>query len=446
MKRFFITTLAALLVLFTVGCAAEQPATEEPSATSTEEAESQPKDEPVEEAASDVVAEVNGVQIKLDEYNAMVGLLSQLYMYSTFEDLGNMLTEDQIASFQNDVLSQMIFEEIAAQKAEEMGLAELTESQLAEINATTDAYYEQMMAQFTAEAEAEAEGTTIDVEARAQDLMDEHIESTGFTEEFLTKFYSRSLVLDALYMQVTQDVSVEEADIQAEYDRLLAEQTAQDESDPDQAASDYLYGANAVQVYIPSQIGDIHYVKHVLIELLEEDSAAITAASTEGQDQEALDKLLEDALANIKDTADEVYEKAMDGEDFDTLITEYGADEGMTVEPAKTEGYEVFPGSGMIAEFEEASLALEEVGAISEPVGGQFGYHIIRLESITPQGAIPYEDVSAVVASSLSANLMSEAWTTASEVWEEEAEVVRHLDVIGITQEQIDAALEALGL
>ena len=46
----------------------------------------------------------------------------------------------------------------------------------------------------------------------------------------------------------------------------------------------------------------------------------------------------------------------------------------------------------MVPEFEEACFTME-VGAISEPVKTQFGYHIIRLNAKNAAEAIPFAQI-----------------------------------------------------
>ncbi len=76
---------------------------------------------------------------------------------------------------------------------------------------------------------------------------------------------------------------------------------------------------------------------------------------------------------NAEEVAQEVLNKALAGEDFDALITQYGNDPGMASRP---EGY--FFGRGkMVKEFEDASYALEE-NTISGIVETDYGYHIIK--------------------------------------------------------------------
>lgn len=78
----------------------------------------------------------------------------------------------------------------------------------------------------------------------------------------------------------------------------------------------------------------------------------------------------------LERTAQGILERALAGEDFDLLISVYGQDPGMEVNP---EGY-TFTRDVMVAEFEEAVLDLE-IGEISGLVTSYFGIHIImRIE------------------------------------------------------------------
>lgn len=72
--------------------------------------------------------------------------------------------------------------------------------------------------------------------------------------------------------------------------------------------------------------------------------------------------------------AQELLERARNGEDFDSLITEYGEDPGMTTNP---DGYYFTKDDSYVQEFKDASFALEE-NEISEPVKTDYGYHIIQ--------------------------------------------------------------------
>jgi len=70
--------------------------------------------------------------------------------------------------------------------------------------------------------------------------------------------------------------------------------------------------------------------------------------------------------------AQTVYDKAVAGESFDTLIAQYNEDPGMSSNP---DGY-VFTYGEMVEPFEKASYALKD-GEISGIVETDYGYHII---------------------------------------------------------------------
>ncbi len=109
--------------------------------------------------------------------------------------------------------------------------------------------------------------------------------------------------------------------------------------------------------------------KHILIQFPEEAT-----------EQDKAEKL---ALAQS------LLERIKAGEDFDTLMNEYSEDPGKETSPG---GYTLSKGSGYVAEFEDAALALE-LDAVSDIVETSYGYHIIKRVQIDP--AELYEAVSA---------------------------------------------------
>lgn len=83
------------------------------------------------------------------------------------------------------------------------------------------------------------------------------------------------------------------------------------------------------------------------------------------------EELDEDKLAEAEKKANEVLEKAKNGEDFDALIKEYNEDPGMESNP---DGY-FFTDGDMVSEFENTTKSLDFNGI--DICKSDYGYHII---------------------------------------------------------------------
>lgn len=85
----------------------------------------------------------------------------------------------------------------------------------------------------------------------------------------------------------------------------------------------------------------------------------------------------------------DVLEQARKGADFAALADQYSED----ATAASGGDLGRFPRGRMVKPFEDAAFALKP-GEISEVVESPFGYHIIKLESREPGGAVPEAEVS----------------------------------------------------
>jgi peptidyl-prolyl cis-trans isomerase C len=81
-------------------------------------------------------------------------------------------------------------------------------------------------------------------------------------------------------------------------------------------------------------------------------------------------------LLNNADSAQLVYEKIQNGEDFEELATTYSVDPSVKRNKGDL-GY--FTWGAMVEEFQQAAFAMEP-GEISQPIKSQFGFHIINLK------------------------------------------------------------------
>lgn len=90
------------------------------------------------------------------------------------------------------------------------------------------------------------------------------------------------------------------------------------------------------------------------------------------KDSETGEEYDDEKLAEVEAKANEILEKAKNGEDFDALVKEFGEDPGMESNP---NGY-YFGANEMVAEFENATRSIEpnEITMCKS----NFGYHIIK--------------------------------------------------------------------
>lgn len=119
--------------------------------------------------------------------------------------------------------------------------------------------------------------------------------------------------------------------------------------------------------------------KHILIEKddasAEATESAEDTAATEAADSTeaaaATEAGTEEAKAG-KDLADELLERAKNGEDFDAMITQYSTDPGSESNP---DGY-IFTDGDMVSEFEDCVKGLQpgEFGICES----DYGYHVIQ--------------------------------------------------------------------
>ena len=137
------------------------------------------------------------------------------------------------------------------------------------------------------------------------------------------------------------------------------------------------------------------------------------------------------ALANIKETADTVVEAARGGFDWNELVARYNQDPGMAAGAAHAEtGYAVCENmSGFDAAFTAAAMALQNVGDVSDPAAGAYGYYIIRYESDVAEGPVELtQEIRDSLHDSLLSTKQNEFYDKAVTQWVSEAKVERFLD------------------
>ena len=323
----------------------------------------------------------------------------------------------------------------------------------------------------SAEGEAGEPVATI-TDAELDEMLTKDLEATGYTYEYFKMSETASKKEERIKAYAHEGIAVTDEEVQANFDEQVASQKEVFDATPSMYMSYKDYGYDTY--YVPA---GYRGVKHVLVKIdeaketeiktltssvstaesavanataqLEELKAENTAeydaeakaaydeqvAALEAQiaseqaalaeNQEKLTALTEEAFAEILPTAEEVLAKAQAGENFDELIAAYGEDQGMTIEPNKTTGYYVCEGLATYEQaFQDAAMALANVGDISDLVKTSYGYHILQYTGDIEAGAVEMtEEIKTSIHDSLLTTAQNAAYEAAITEWTSAAKV-----------------------
>jgi len=345
------------------------------------------------------------------------------YYYGTTYDRN---AESAIAESQEQAIQSLIESAVVDAKLAEYGFDSFTEEELAEIEATAQEDYQLYYDTIKNFYFGGSELTGDELEAAIQ----EEMAAMGYPDfETLLEDTKYTRAQEKLIAEINKDIAVSEEELTTEYNARVESAKASYE------AAAYTYGTALTNGETPYYTPEgYRYVKHILLQFAEEDETAISDLETqianlaEGEDATELnDKLAaakEQAYLNLQPTIDEITAKLAEGADFNELITEYNEDPGMT---ADSVGYAVCDTSvDWVIEFKDASMALANVGDVSEPVRSEYGIHIIKYESDIAAGEIGLENVREALTAELQAAKESENIETSLAQWVEEANAVIH--------------------
>ena len=418
----------------TAETAAEETTTEE--AAATEEAASAIP----ELNDSDVLMTVNGEAVTWAQ--AKPYYESFLSQYSSYYDMS---LQENVDTFRAVAAENAYMEVLQLQKAAELGFYPLSAEEQAAAEAEADAIYEENLMYYLANNNPELtdESSEADV-AAAREAAVAYLTEVGFTQEYVRENYSKSKVLDRLFEQTTQDVTITDADVEAEYQALVEQDKALYENDIDAYIAynsnvdmSNMYamysGSSVVMDYAWYRPAGFRGVKHILLSVdeslmqeyqrvqaaLEEqlagEEAAETAETTETAEpvtQADLDNAKAAILAANQEKIDEINKRLADGEDFEALIPEYTIDSDNL--------YDVSTAStNYVPEFVEAAFSVDNVGDVSAPYISQFGIHIVKYMEDIPAGPIEMtEEQRQYKFDTLLSTRKNEVFTAAVEEWE----------------------------
>ena len=357
------------------------------------------------DTSSVLIAKIDDRELYLDEF--LEGLDYWLYYYGI--DITDSTSESYVDLIAERHFQSLVLSEVVLIKGEELGFFDLSEEENAEVENSVSEEMESAKSSIKATVVSENPDAT---DSEIEMLINVEMIKQGYIEEELIDTYTEAIIYDKVYEYYTKDMTLTEEDIQKEYDSLVESAKETYETDPSSFESDYLYGETIY--YKPA---GFRRVKHILI-AFDSDTSTEIANLVEAGDTEALNSGLEEALAGIRDEAQEVLDSIQSGAaTFDDLMSDLSDDTtGLSYYP---DGYVLnIDSTSYDANFVEAAFALKNPGDISGLIGTTSGYHILRLEEELAEGVAIYDDVKESIATDLLSTKKDDAFYDLVLGWE----------------------------
>ncbi|MBR3873029.1 MAG: peptidylprolyl isomerase [Clostridia bacterium] len=400
------------------------------------------KDEAVDRATP--IIEVMGRTFTKGEVQEQIEYIHDYYesMYSYYGMSYDRTAAETIETARTSAIDSMVYEAVVTAKMAEGGYDQLTAEELAEIEAKVEEDYQ---VYYDSVELFSFSGSDLTGEELEKAIVEEMAVQGYPTKEELLESEKLTLAENKLFEDVVKDVVISDEEFSTEYQLRVEAAKNSYESMASSYSTDLTNGATIY--YTPA---GYRMVKHILIGFTDEDSAAISdlesqiavkknaaltaeddaakeAANAEAAELETqLEAAKATAYANIQPTVDEVAAKIAAGEDFDALIEQYNTDPGAATNP---DGYAVSAAStNWVAEFQDASMALANVGDVSEAVNTEYGVHFIKYASDVAEGPVAEADVKDALVSELLTTKQNALYNSTVDQWIADADAKIYTD------------------
>ncbi len=268
----------------------------------------------------------------------------------------------------NTIITYLINEKIILKKANEMGIASLTEEEMSKVEEEYNSLIDEQIKIYGDNADyGTVETSSVSDEEKTErgtKEFENFLASCNLSRDDLLLWQMNSAVTDKLIDEIGKSVDYSEAeknyaDYQEQIEALYKESVLQYEKN----------GFSSVWVPEGSRM-----IKHILLGF-DEDTQDLIKSDRQKGDDEAADKLREEKAAELQDKVDEVQKKLDDGVDFNTLLMTYSNDAAGS--SANPDGYLVVPnGESYMKEFQAAAFVPEKIGDRTVCVT-DYGVHIM---------------------------------------------------------------------
>ena len=360
-----------------------------------------------------VVAEFNGGTLMSDEVRREYSRQITAYTFAGYN-------EEEIApELLGEILNSMVSDKVLQLQAQQLGLYDLTSADLDQIETEAQKQYQEQLT--FARPFVRKEGMSeADITAAAQTYL---AETEGVTLESVRAELQDGWWLQKLYQHVVRGVQVSPSDIVALYNEKLSRQREDFEAYPEDFEYAQLNGET-----LAYNLPGYRAVKLLMIGFgsgdtldraydLTEEIAALDPVADAARIAE-LENDLNACYAASEAKAQEVLERMAAGASFDSMLDQYGEDEGMRNSSLRKTGYYVSENSVVWAPaIVEETMALQNAGDLSGIIRLDDGVCILQYLGEVMPGAVPqaaiYEEISAETLE----NAQYDAYNAQVEAW-----------------------------
>ncbi len=288
----------------------------------------------------------------------------------------------------NDFVNSLVLDCIITHQAAELGYT-FTQQDQAAFEKEYATFLEQLDQANRASAVMDGAKGKEEIDQKLQELRQVYFAAQGYTAESYKEQQQRYYITRMVKKQMAQTLTASQADVESYYQTGWQLQKRSYETT----------GATPSPESVLFYPQGYTYVKALYLAFPSE--VVSTTAQLFSQNDPKLEGMLNRETQLLQPTINEIRSKLAAGVSFDTLVEQYGQDDGMKMEPYKTTGYFTSVEYGnLVPAYKAAVEALQAVGDVQECVTYK-GYWFLYAAQIVDQGPVPLEEVKGSVRQAL---------------------------------------------
>ena len=355
----------------------------------------------------------NAIAAEFDGGVVTVGEAAEEYrLIASYYEMLGMDVSEYAESTKQEILNGLVENKLLEIKAKEFGVYELSDARRAELEEQVRAEYEDNLNYYMAFRYEEGKS-----EDEVRSETEAYLQENGLSYEEMLASAEQEAWRDSLYDYVTSGMTISDEQLRAFYDEQLTSMELTYSASYDEYEADC--DAGRTVVWNPE---GVRRMQAILIDFDAEQAAqyADLQAELAAGDAANMDQI-EALYQSLMPRAQEALSRAQQGEDFATLMQEYGG--------TGEAGIRISAKSSMYGDaVRDAAMALVNVGELSGLVECDEGICILLYAGDIAPGAVPYEEVADGLRTSYEEEIRFSQYNATVSQWMEAANIQYHTD------------------